>query len=54
MSWPWSLPWLWSSSWTWPWSSVHGMATATARIELGLERKAEMEAELLAELGLTQ
>ena len=26
---------------------------ATTRIELGLERKAEVEAELLAELGLT-
>jgi len=31
-----------------------GMATAKVRIELGLERKAKMEAELLAELGLTQ
>ena len=31
-----------------------GVAVATARIELGLERKAEVEAELLAELGVTQ
>ena len=31
-----------------------GVVVATARIELGLERKAEVEAELLAELGLTQ
>ena len=30
-----------------------GMAVATARIELGLERRAEVEAEQLAELGLT-
>ena len=29
------------------------MAVATVRIELGLECKAEVEAELLAELGLT-